>query len=85
MPYFTYAIKSETSGKIYIGSTDDLEARLKRHNNLLPHKKSSYTYKNVGPWRLIYQEEFPTRKEATVKEKQLKSAKGRKFIKTIER
>ncbi|OGY48435.1 MAG: hypothetical protein A3J65_00650 [Candidatus Buchananbacteria bacterium RIFCSPHIGHO2_02_FULL_45_11b] len=83
MVYYTYAICSETTEKIYIGHTDNLTERMKRHNNEMAHKKSSYTYKNVGPWRLRYKEEFPTRKEAMIREKQLKSAKGREFIKNL--
>ncbi len=81
--YYTYAIRSETTDKIYIGYTNNLTNRLKRHNNELAHKKSSYTYKNIGPWVLIHEEEFSTRKEATIREKQLKSAKGREFIKNL--
>jgi predicted GIY-YIG superfamily endonuclease len=31
--YFTYILESEFSGKIYIGPTNDLVSRIKRHNN----------------------------------------------------
>jgi len=81
MTYFTYVIKSETTDKIYIGHTDNLDNRLKRHNNLLPHKRSSFTYKNKGPWILIYKEEFKSRQEAQKREKYLKTSRGREFIK----
>ncbi|MFA6321944.1 MAG: GIY-YIG nuclease family protein [Candidatus Buchananbacteria bacterium] len=83
MSCFVYAIKSESTGKIYIGFTDNLELRLKRHNNLLPHKKSSYTFRNKGPWKLIYQEKCEDKKTALLREKQLKSAGGREFIKNL--
>ena len=81
MAYNTYVIRSETSGKIYIGHTENLVARLKRHNKELPNKKSSFTSKNIGPWVLVYREEFETRDEAKKREKYLKSSRGRKFIK----
>jgi putative endonuclease len=32
------------------------------------------------PWNLIHQEHFDTKREAMMREKQLKSAKGREFI-----
>ncbi|MGI6278559.1 MAG: GIY-YIG nuclease family protein [Patescibacteria group bacterium] len=79
--YYAYVIKSQFSGKIYIGQTGNLEKRLQRHNKIINNKKTSYTYKNKGPWVLIYKEMFPGRKEAIKREKQLKTAQGRKFIK----
>jgi len=83
MLYYAYVVKSDSTNKIYIGQTENIEERLKRHNNLLPHKIKSYTSKNKGPWKLIHKEEFQTRKEAMVSEKQLKTAKGREFIKNL--
>ncbi|PJC28177.1 endonuclease [Candidatus Shapirobacteria bacterium CG_4_9_14_0_2_um_filter_39_11] len=81
--FYVYVVKSETTGKIYIGYTSNLEVRLKRHNQELPTKKESYTYLNKGPWQTVYKEEYKTRQEAIKREKQLKSAGGRKFIKAI--
>jgi len=42
--YFTYAIRND-GRDIYIGHTEDIEKRLKRHNQELPSKRSSFTYK----------------------------------------
>jgi putative endonuclease len=81
MTYYTYAIISKSTGKVYIGQTDNLIKRLARHNDLLPHKKSSFTSKNKGPWELIYKESFDNRSAALKREKELKSFQGRKFIK----
>jgi len=81
--FFTYAIYNESRGKIYIGHTENLESRLKRHNRELPNKLKSYTNKNNGFWRLVHKESFSTRKEATKREKELKSSRGRSFIKNI--
>ena len=80
--FWAYVIKSDLN-KIYIGHTSNLENRIKRHNGLLPVKKSSYTYKNGSNWRIIHKEEFDTRDEAIKREKELKSFKGRKFIKSL--
>lgn len=78
--FTVYVVQSETSAKIYIGQTENLDKRLKRHNEELPIKKKSYTYKNKGKWNLVYKEEFQTRKEAVKREKYLKSFRGRQFI-----
>ncbi|MBL8030933.1 MAG: GIY-YIG nuclease family protein [Candidatus Doudnabacteria bacterium] len=80
--YTTYVI-CNPSGKIYIGQTVDLVTRLKRHNAELPTKKTSYTHKNAGPWKIVSEESFHTRTEAITREKQLKSFQGREYIKKL--
>lgn len=79
--FSVYAIYN--SGKIYIGYTSDLCTRLQRHNGILKNKNSSYTSKNKGFWELIYKEEFKTRQEAINREKELKSFRGREFIRSL--
>lgn len=81
--FFIYAIYNKERDKIYIGHTSNLEERLKRHNGLLKNKAKSFTSKNSGFWRLIYKESFDTRKEAMIREKELKSFKGREFIRKL--
>jgi len=81
--YTVYALRSETTNKIYIGQTSNLVKRLDSHNKKTRYKKGSYTDKNKGPWVLTYKEIYPTRKEAKVREKQLKSYRGRQFIKNL--
>jgi putative endonuclease len=80
--FITYVIKNEEN-KIYIGQTANLDKRLKRHNDLLTNRKTSYTSKNKSNWKLVYTEKFNTRKEAMKREKQLKSYQGRLFVKNI--
>ena len=75
--YFTYILLSAKSGKSYIGQTQDLENRLRFHNE----GRSPYT-KGRGPWKLVYFEEFNSRSEAMEREKYLKTGKGREFLKT---
>ena len=81
MDYYLYVIRSDSSGKIYIGQTSNLKIRLRRHNQELPSKEKSYTAKNKGPWRLVYKERFSTRKEVIKREKQLKTSRGRAYLK----
>ncbi len=81
--YFVYAIKNTPTGKIYIGQTSDLNTRLQFHNKIQIGKKNAYTQKYKGSWVLIYKELVSDRKTALIRERQLKSAKGREFIKHL--
>lgn len=76
MAYSVYVIKNLKNG-IYIGQTNNLDDRIRRHNN----NTEKYT-KNKGPFELIYSEKFDTRAEAMKREKMLKSGKGREWIKS---
>jgi putative endonuclease len=78
--FYVYAIYNRGLDKIYIGQTVDLDQRLKYHNGELKSKLKSFTYKNKGDWRLIYKEEALTRRDAMIREKQLKGYQGRIFI-----
>jgi len=73
---FVYILKSPKFHKFYVGSTDNLERRLSEHNSGL----SFYT-KRFMPWHVIYKEEFVNLSDARKREKYLKSAAGRRFIK----
>lgn len=76
--FFTYILQSESSGKYYIGSTDDLTKRLIRHNK----GYSKYT-KNKGPFKIAYKEGFQTRSEAKKREYYLKSLKSKVAIEKL--
>jgi len=76
--YWAYIIKSEKTGKHYIGSTRDVLKRVERHNL----GKNSAT-RSAVPWVLIHEEVFQTRQEAYRREMQLKSYKGGEAFKKI--
>ena len=76
MTFYVYVLYSPSHDQIYIGHTSDLENRLLSHNQLAT-KGWTIRYR---PWTLVYQETFETKSEAMKREKQLKSAKGREFI-----
>ncbi len=78
MSFFVYIIQSEKDQRFYIGSTGNLEERLKKHN--CNGVKST---KFRGPWRLVYKEFFKTRIEATKREKEMKSYKGGNAFKKL--
>jgi putative endonuclease len=77
MEWDVYVLHNKIANKIYIGQTNDLERRLLEHNE---KRGNHFTAKYKGKWELIYKEEFKTRKEAIKREKQLKSYRGREFV-----
>ena len=76
--YTVYALYSKKYDKIYIGYTSNIEQRLLAHNEL---EKKGWTMK-YRPWEIIYAEIQATKADAMKREKQLKTAKGREFIRT---
>lgn len=76
--FIVYAIRSEVRNYIYVGMTNNIERRLKEHNN--GENRSTKAYK---PFVLIYTETFETRVEAREKEKYLKSGIGKEFLKNL--
>jgi putative endonuclease len=80
--FYVYVIKSQSTGKTYIGQTADLQKRLASHNDPNNHL-TLHTKRNKGPWILIYSEEYPTRSGAVLRERFLKSGQGREYLKPI--
>jgi len=74
--YYTYVLHSVSFGKIYVGQTSNLEQRLNTHNSL---ENNGWTSR-FRPWTLVHVEEFEVRSLAMKREKELKTARGRKFI-----
>ncbi len=74
--YSVYVLFSEKYDKIYIGYSSNLEKRILSHNVL----SSKGWTKNFRPWILIYSEEFKEKLSTIKREKELKTAKGREFI-----
>ena len=77
--FIVYALYSEKYNKIYIGYTSDIEKRMTYHNELITQ---GWT-RNFRPWRLIYTEQHTTKQEAMKREKQLKSYRGREFVRSL--
>ena len=73
--YYTYILQSESTGKLYIGQTNNLQARIIKHNS-----DKNFSTKNKGPWVLLFYKEYQTRSEAMLFEKELKSYKSKNFI-----
>jgi len=76
--FYVYALYNKKNDKIYIGQAGNLDKRLAEHNNKLGNH---FTAKLDGEWILVYKENLNSRTEAIKREKQLKSYRGREFIK----
>jgi putative endonuclease len=71
-----YVLKSLSSGKHYVGISQDVDKRLREHNC----GKSKFTSGHI-PWELVYVESgFATAKAAREREKYLKTSSGKKSI-----
>ena len=68
--YRVYILHSQKIDRFYIGHTADMNDRLQRHNN-----GEVFSTKAHRPWELVYSEEFETRREAMMRERELKSWK----------
>ncbi|MBW7866584.1 MAG: GIY-YIG nuclease family protein [Candidatus Hydrogenedentes bacterium] len=79
MPFWVYVLRSQKSGKTYVGQTNDLARRILEHNDP-SFNLTLYTKRNPGPWELVHSEEYPTRTEAMRREKYLKSGQGREWV-----
>ena len=74
--WYVYVLESKQDNSWYIGCTDDLKNRFKKHNT----GKSIYTSKKL-PWELIYYEASRNKTDAFKRELYLKSGYGRRYLK----
>ena len=73
---YVYILESLDSQHFYVGITDDLRARLAKHNaGEVPHTSK------CGPWQLKTYVAFSNEQQAIAFEKYLKTASGRAFAK----
>lgn len=73
---YVYVLRSARDGQFYVGLTRNLRARLQAHNN----GKTPST-KNRTPFELIYWEGCQNESDAAQREKYLKTAWGKRYIK----
>jgi len=73
---YVYVLRSTTDGQFYVGLTRDLRARLRAHNN-----GQVYSTKRRIPLELVYWEGCLNEGDAAQREKYLKSAWGKRYIK----
>lgn len=65
--FYVYILKSKKDNNCYIGSTNDLDSRLKEHNS-----GSVFSTKKRIPFDLVYFEAYRSEVDARYREKNLK-------------
>jgi putative endonuclease len=65
--FYVYILKSKRYGELYIGSTNDLRARIIEHN-----RGRVESTKRKKPYKLIYYEAYEIESDARRREKMLK-------------
>lgn len=78
--YFIYIVRCR-DGSLYTGYTNDVLARVEKHNS---GKGAKYT-KTRRPVKLVYQEAFETKSEAMKREYQIKTYTRVQKLQLIER
>jgi len=74
--YYVYSLKNLKNSDLYIGSTENVNNRLKRHNE--GKVKSTQFYR---PWQLLDFETYNTRGEAVKRERFLKKHQQKELLK----
>jgi putative endonuclease len=75
MPHYVYILCSERFGRYYVGSCQNIEERLLRHN-----AGATTSTKAYRPWQLVYSEKYETKTEALTRELEIKKKESRKNI-----
>ncbi|MFC4393873.1 MULTISPECIES: GIY-YIG nuclease family protein [Flavobacterium] len=77
--FFVYILYSTTKEKFYIGQTNDIEDRLRRHNS-----GQSLSTKNGIPWKIIYTIQLDSRSEAVTLESKIKKRGAKRYLQDID-
>jgi putative endonuclease len=73
--YYVYVIQSIKDSNLYVGYTEDLKARLQKHND---GQVDSTMYRR--PFKMIYYEACINQQDALHREKYLKTTYGKRYI-----
>ncbi|HBT81235.1 TPA: endonuclease [Candidatus Giovannonibacteria bacterium] len=76
--YYIYILESAVSKEYYVGTTSNLERRIRQHNS--GRVRST---RPMRPWHLKYQESYPNISSARTREMQIKSWKKRSAIEKL--
>jgi putative endonuclease len=74
--FTVYVLYSIDFDKIYIGYTANIDDRMKSLNEIAT---KGWTI-HFRPWIILFTEQYLSKSQAIIREKQLKSAQGRAFI-----
>ncbi|OHB98478.1 MAG: excinuclease ABC subunit C [Planctomycetes bacterium RIFCSPLOWO2_12_38_17] len=74
--FYVYILQSKKDKQLYTGYTNDLKKRLCEHN-----VGKVFSTKNRIPFEIVYYEACLNQQDATHREKYLKTAWGKRYIK----
>ena len=78
MAYHLYILQREKDGSYYVGTTNNLDDRVRRHKE----GRVKYT-KPKRPWKLVYHEEYLDRSAAMKREYEIKSHKRKGYVENL--
>jgi putative endonuclease len=76
MCFYVYVLRSDKDNRFYFGDTNNLQRRLEAHNNGLVNST-----KSKRPLRLVYWEGCLSQRDVIDREKYLKTAWGKRYMK----
>lgn len=76
--YYVYVLQSLTKGFLYVGFTEDLKRRFRKHNN-----KEELSTKHYAPFELIHYEAYKNIKDGKRREGYFKTTKGKVTLKQM--
>lgn len=76
--FYVYILHSETKHRLYVGRTNNLKRRVKEHND-----SQNLSTKAYVPWTIIFYEAYTNSKDATRREKYLKTFQGKQAIRRM--
>jgi len=76
--FWVYVLRSLKDGNFYTGHTEDIISRIDYHNS-----GKVLSTKNRAPFELVYKEEFATRSQARWRERELKTASKKKWLRSV--
>ena len=78
--HIVYVLFSETRDRYYIGVTEDITERIRRHNT----RHAGFTG-NTSDWKAVWTQEFNDKSEALKVERKIKRWKSRKMIEQFQK
>jgi len=75
---YVYVLQSMKNRELYVGCTTDMKERLQEHNRGL-----NFSTKLHRPWQIIHYEAYRSEKDATRREKYLKTNQGSRLLKRM--
>ncbi|MCF8236966.1 MAG: GIY-YIG nuclease family protein [Saprospiraceae bacterium] len=77
--FLVYILYSEKYNRYYIGQTEDLDQRMRSHNE---SSERTFTSK-YRPWKVVMQMGFPDRRHAVRAERYIKRRKSKTYLEEL--